>query len=164
MADVSLTTPVGVANPLPETLFLFDEVVSRLATAVALTEAIQHALLDGDLLDVDSTVADAATADALAALGYAVSCPWEGQPAASRILASALHTLHLALLGQDAGERTAALAAACRHPSLQPLGFNQPQSELLDHRLEGLCGLVERLRALTAVEPHEPRTAPGLEP
>ena len=118
---------------------------------MAREEALLIAMRAGEISDAASDAADAAMMDAFSALRCGVTQPWDHHPAA-RMLCSALHTLNLALVSEDARDRTAALALASRHPALHPLDTEAAETGMVEARLHRLRGFVDRLEALNRVE------------
>ena len=144
---------------------IFDDVVDRLVKAVAMEEDLHRAAMrDGEIYD--STCADTAMASAISALECAVAQPCE-QSLVSRTLFGALHTLNLAMMPQEARDRSAALQRAASHPVLQSIDGGSAASAAVDARLQRLRDLMERLHVLNVCEPcdsstEEPTPTPGV--
>lgn len=120
---------------------VFDDVISKLLLAVEREETLQL-MVYFDEQAIGN--ADSATQAAMDALQHAVMRPTGAEPSA-QTLAGALHTLHMAWLIEDARDRAWALAAAVNHPLFTAQDRYDANHEAIEHRIDQLRGLVERL-------------------
>ena len=157
MAKAIPITRTRASNPdLQASVALFDDVLDRLAQAVALEEDPHDPRRTDVTPDTVGAVLDAAMTDAVTALARAVEQPRADHPAAW-MLFSALHTLNLALASPEDWDRKVALGLASRHPALNPLESGEAGGLLVAARIHDLRRLIERLETLTAADP---RAAP----